>query len=302
MHRPPPAPSRPTGPHNRERNPSVPAYASPLSRPRPVLERALLYNDGGVDVSSASSTGQGQPFLVACAEMAPADVPGASEEEAENGEDMWCLRPYLVRVGLPLDDEEGEEAMEEEGGGVGRARAAGGKEEEEDDEEAPAWATETAEDVRARAIIPSSPNEQPHPPLFAQQQRQRQRRLLPPVQAAWPLDGVPAGGVTSVKLSGSGQLVLLGYGVRDAAPSGVATRPVLSVFDASSPGRLSPLRTVETRAEEEDVNIARFHPSPAQGFVYGTKQGRVCVFMPGRCRRRRGPGLVVDDDDADDDV
>ena len=31
---------------------------------------------------------------------------------------------------------------------------------------------------------------------------------------------------------------------------------------------------------EDDVNIARFHPESAHGFVYGTKQGRLRVLGP----------------------
>ena len=38
----------------------------------------------------------------------------------------------------------------------------------------------------------------------------------------------------------------------------------------------------EEGGEEEDVNIARFNPGVGHGFVYGTKQGRVCVFGPKR--------------------
>jgi activator-of-BECN1-regulated-autophagy protein 1 len=125
------------------------------------------------------------------------------------------------------------------------------------------------------------------------------------VLAARALDGVPPGGVTSVKLSGSGRLVLLGYGVRDRPYASYGggddagpPHPVLDVFDA---GRgLAPLATVRTR-EDEDVNIARFHPCSAQGFLYGTKQGRLRVFMPGG-RRSRGAGLVdVDEVDENED-
>ncbi len=278
--RPPPAPARPTAAYGRDRNPAPPAYASPLSRPRPVLERALLYNDGGVDLGVGPG---GEAFLVACAELVPSDVPPPAEGEEQvqpppqqQQQQHWPLRPYLVTVALPSVVEE------EEGEGEGTKDEA---EEEEEEEEAPAWATEEA-----------SEQQQQH----QQQQQESPRRLLPPVLAARPLDGVPPGGVTSVKLSGSGRLVLLGYGVRDSYGA-AAPHPVLDVFDASK--GLAPVTTVRTRVDE-DVNIARFHPFSAQGFLYGTKQGRLRVFMPGgsgECRVRRGPGLVDAHDDDEEE-
>ncbi|CAM9132911.1 unnamed protein product [Heterosigma akashiwo] len=33
--------------------------------------------------------------------------------------------------------------------------------------------------------------------------------------------------------------------------------------------------------EEDDVNIAQFHPQSGRGYIYGTKQGRVKVV---KCR------------------
>ena len=31
------------------------------------------------------------------------------------------------------------------------------------------------------------------------------------------------------------------------------------------------------RSHDDDVNIAVFHPVAGHGFIYGTKQGRMCV-------------------------
>jgi hypothetical protein len=294
--RPPPAPARPTAPYGRERTPAPPAYASPLSRPRPVLERALLYNDGGVDVGVGPG---GQAFLVACAELPPSDLPPvAGEGQQQQQQQGWPLRPYLVKVALP-SAEEGEE-QEAQGEGQGQ------RGDEEEEEAAPAWAADERND--------EAPTQQPPQ---QEEESQSPRRLLPPVLAARPVDGVPPGGVTSVKLSGSGRLVLMGYGVRDAYGGGsgdAAPHPVLDVFEvdvdasggsgrgAQAQGFVS-VATVRTR-EDEDANIARFHPFPAQGFLYGTKQGRLRVFMPGGrggCRRRRGPGLVVDNFSGDEE-
>jgi len=38
---------------------------------------------------------------------------------------------------------------------------------------------------------------------------------------------------------------------------------------------------VDVREEVgDDVNIARFHPTPGRGLIYGTKQGKLCRMTP----------------------
>ena len=165
------------------------------------------------------------------------------------------------------EEEEGEEAAKKVD------RKMDGKqqeEEEEDEEEGKEEEEEEKEDERGY---------QYHGP---------RQRYLAPILSARPLDGVAMGGVTSVKLSATGSMVLLGYGgvpvTREGGREG--GHVVAEVYETGRMERVRSLRSGgreggrEEGGEEEDVNIARFHPRVGHGFVYGTKQGRVCVFRP----------------------
>lgn len=93
-----------------------------------------------------------------------------------------------------------------------------------------------------------------------------------------PLD-TNALGVTCVKFSPTAGFCLLGYGVRNdngnAAAGEEAPHPVARVY------RVQGMKHVMTvLSTEDDVNIARFHPESGEGFVYGTKQGRIRVLAP----------------------
>ena len=94
-----------------------------------------------------------------------------------------------------------------------------------------------------------------------------------------PLTTSGAGGgdiVTSVKLSPTAKLCLLGHsrGGDGSNADGIA-RVVSVVY------RVSDMVHVTTeRAVGDDVNIARFHPRPGSGVIYGTKQGKICKMTP----------------------
>jgi activator-of-BECN1-regulated-autophagy protein 1 len=95
---------------------------------------------------------------------------------------------------------------------------------------------------------------------------------------ATPL-GSRASSVTCVKFSPSAEFCLLGYGVREHASQqhhGQQYHPVTALYRVR--GGLSHIATMNST--DDDVNIARFHPHSGQGFVYGTKQGRVRVLSP----------------------
>jgi len=94
---------------------------------------------------------------------------------------------------------------------------------------------------------------------------------------ATPL-GSKASSVTCVKFSPSAEFCLLGYGVRENAQPIVEHNyhPVSAVYRVS--GGMKHIVTM--LSEEDDVNIATFHPESGHGFVYGTKQGRVRVLSP----------------------
>ena len=90
--------------------------------------------------------------------------------------------------------------------------------------------------------------------------------------------GSRASSVTCVKFSPSTEFCLLGYGVREHAPQPLSQRfhPVTALYNVK--GGISHVATM--LSSDDDVNIAMFHPNHGQGFVYGTKQGRVKVVSP----------------------
>lgn len=137
---------------------------------------------------------------------------------------------------------------------------------------------------------------------------------------AAPLDGERASGVTCVKFSPSAEFCLLGYGVRENVSSranrqrqsgrnntGAASTNQNSNDDNNNNASENnnddidideleeePCHSVtglyrirggmthvsSMMSQDDDVNIARFHPHSGHGFVYGTKQGRVRILSP----------------------
>ena len=100
-------------------------------------------------------------------------------------------------------------------------------------------------------------------------------RLGQLIEAA-PLDGSKAAAVTCVKFSPSADFCLLGYGVREPVTEGGQHHPVTALYRVR--GGMTHVSTM--LSGDDDVNIARFHPDSGNGFVYGTKQGRVRVLSP----------------------
>ena len=91
---------------------------------------------------------------------------------------------------------------------------------------------------------------------------------------ATPLES-RATSVTCVKFSPSSEYCLIGYGVREQGQD-VPYHPVNSLYRVK--GGMAHISTM--LSENDDVNISRFHPHSGVGFVYGTKQGRVRVLSP----------------------
>ena len=124
------------------------------------------------------------------------------------------------------------------------------------------------------------PNGEPMPldPKVVRTESMRRYPELGRLLVAAPLDGAKSSGVTCVKLSPTGEYCLLGYGVRESIPSvhdGEPTRhPVTSLYNVKKGMK----HVCTLTCEDDDVNIARFHPESGHGFVYGTKQGRVRVM------------------------
>lgn len=88
--------------------------------------------------------------------------------------------------------------------------------------------------------------------------------------------GSKAASVTCVKYSPSAEFCMIGYGVRESMQTteGQPHHPVTTMYRVR--GGMTQVATMLSR--EDDVNIARFHPDSGVGFVYGTKQGRVRVL------------------------
>jgi len=75
--------------------------------------------------------------------------------------------------------------------------------------------------------------------------------------------------------------------------------PVTAIYRVRGPGGMGQISTMLSR--DDDVNIARFHPDPGHGFVYGTKQGRVRVVST-RPWMFYHTKLIEEEDDGDDNA
>lgn len=124
------------------------------------------------------------------------------------------------------------------------------------------------------------PDGQPLPlhPRIVRTESMRRHPNLGKLLVAAPLDGAKSSGVTCVKLSPTAEYCLLGYGVRENIPSvhdhEEERHPVTSLYNVARGMK----HVCTLTCADDDVNIARFHPSSGHGFVYGTKQGRVRVM------------------------
>jgi hypothetical protein len=249
------------------------------AHPRKVLKRALFYNDGGFDVSPCGR------FLVSCAELY---VPGAAvstetppAEEANEPPPPPPLRLHPSTPSMPLPSF------------VSRSPATPGS----NSSFFGRIFASPQPSTPPRPWSVTSTQTPPPPPAPVQEGRYRphlvvvslteetddgEGRLL---QAA-PLDSqsfstntTEAGGsdiVTSVKLSPTASLVLLGHSRGGDGTSSDSAPRVVSVTY-----RVGDMARVDVREEVgDDVNIARFHPTPGRGLIYGTKQGKLCRMTP----------------------
>jgi len=90
--------------------------------------------------------------------------------------------------------------------------------------------------------------------------------------------------VTSVKLSPTGEFVLLGCSRGNSDEN--ETDPPISMEEqhpVAAVWRLGDMRRMETlksdASDEDDANVALFHPFPGAGVVYGTKQGHIAYAL-----------------------
>lgn len=249
--------------------------------PRKVLKRALFYNDGGFDVSPCGR------FLVSCAELY---VPGAvsvPEPVAQDDQDAPPPPPPLrmteaATPTMPLPSFVSRSLTAQRSSNqsfFGRIFSTS--------------PPQTPPRARTWSVLAPPPP----PPAAVAEGRFRPHLVVVSLteetengegallQAA-PLDSqsfstntTDAGGsdiVTSVKLSPTGSLVLLGHSRGGDGTSSDSAPRVVSVTY-----RVGDMARVDVREEVgDDVNIARFHPTPGRGLVYGTKQGKLCRMTP----------------------
>ena len=86
--------------------------------------------------------------------------------------------------------------------------------------------------------------------------------------------------ITSVKFSPSCAFILVGYQRRGNAAAAAAGRHLVATIYRTE----DMCRVNEIQSHDDDVNIALFHPFVGEGFVYGTKQGQVCIVRPSSSR------------------
>ena len=99
--------------------------------------------------------------------------------------------------------------------------------------------------------------------------------VKPSISRSFVLNASLVKAVTSTKLSPTGRYALVGYGVRsnsivEGHPQQDVACEVINLLD---------METVTIMPDNEDeVNIAQFHPIPGRGVLYGTKKGKVRTF------------------------
>eukprot|EP00516_Mucochytrium_quahogii_P000572 CAMPEP_0203754786 /NCGR_PEP_ID=MMETSP0098-20131031/8349_1 /ASSEMBLY_ACC=CAM_ASM_000208 /TAXON_ID=96639 /ORGANISM=" , Strain NY0313808BC1" /LENGTH=673 /DNA_ID=CAMNT_0050645979 /DNA_START=365 /DNA_END=2382 /DNA_ORIENTATION=- len=94
------------------------------------------------------------------------------------------------------------------------------------------------------------------------------------------LKGPLARGITSVKFSPTCEKVLVGYGMRQRHPTENEHQRIAAVFHLLPTGGICKLKVF--LSEQDDVNIACFHPVPGYGFLCGTREGKVRCIGFGR--------------------
>mmetsp|Transcript_93806 Transcript_93806/g.268540 ORF Transcript_93806/g.268540 Transcript_93806/m.268540 type:complete len:328 (+) Transcript_93806:1532-2515(+) len=250
-----------------------------LRDPMVIVRRALLYNDAGLDVTSDNKS------VLTCAEfwVKPAASPPPSPRTPAMISDFVGGGPA---EGGDVQAEEEDEEMEKQGfervAHLIRVSLSGGEAEREgaaDDvwsgPSSPVDAMQLELPVaepKSGAKLPMSAPAGPGPDNHGQ--------LL----ACASLDGLWGGVqggtfVTSVKLSPSGAFVLLGCsrGNFEGQEQTAWQHPVAAVWRLGDMARMDTLTCAA--GDEDDANVALFHPRSGSGVVYGTKQGQIACAL-----------------------
>lgn len=114
--------------------------------------------------------------------------------------------------------------------------------------------------------------------------------IVPVLCAAKPLPGNLMKAITSAKLSPSNKCCMIGFGVRTEGVVFGHTKSDVAceIIDLSNM-----LTTCILTDDEDEVNIAQFHPIAGNGILYGTKKGRIRKYQ-------RSSQLSMSDDEEED--
>jgi len=239
-----------------------------LTDPVMIVKHALLYNDAGLDVTSDCRS------VLTCAEFltkptmpplspcTPENFSTSDEMPVEPEEDRQAPRvAHLIEVSLVPSPTKHDAVDKMQSDEDSHRRA------------------EKASSEASQTEAPGQPYEEPR---WQQGCGEILRRTC--LEGLW---GGSQGGtfVTSVKLSPTGEFVLLGCSrgnsesTEDAEvlPSANGQHPVAAVWRLGDMARMETLTSMAY--DEDDANVALFHPHPGVGVVYGTKQGHIACAL-----------------------
>uniref|UniRef100_A0A7S2W0S9 F-box domain-containing protein n=1 Tax=Rhizochromulina marina TaxID=1034831 RepID=A0A7S2W0S9_9STRA len=229
-----------------------------LTDPVMIVKHALLYNDAGLDVTSdcrsvlTCAEFLSKPTMPPLSPCTPETFSASGELAVEPEEARQLPRvAHLIQVSLvpTTHAHPGSAAMQVDMDSEDWVQGEQGAQDE------PRWQRGCGEIIRQTCL-----------------------------EGLW---GASQGGtfVTSVKLSPTGEFVLLGCsrGNSENAEDGEGLaspndqHPVAAVWRLGDMARMETLTSMAS--DEDDANVALFHPRPGAGVVYGTKQGHIACAL-----------------------
>ncbi len=209
--------------------------------PRVITETALLYNCGGVDFSPCSTK------LVACIVDDRLDEDGTRDQGVVRSHRRDVRGGKTAKSAGKLDESFSLSSPKQDSGTDGAS---------DNGIKVPPFLRRA---VRRRASTPYKVA------IFSLESRNFGSFIM-----TAPLSKSVALGVTSVKFSPSASFIILGCGARPAHSHSHPHPAIVSIY------RCEDMKlTSNMRSERDDLNIALFHPSPGNGFYYGTRHGKI---------------------------
>jgi WD40 repeat protein len=236
-------------------------WASAFTNPRTITETALLYNCGGIDFSPCSTK------LVACI----VDNRSTGDEDDSSSKDRKVERKQGGEVAPPEKLELPAAFLKKRssnrrrtGGIIASLRSPQHEKPEE---------THTDSAIKIPPFLRRQVRRRPATPYKVVVFSLDRAHFGEFINSA-PLTKAMALGVTSVKLSPSSNFAILGCGARPANTRQTQHPAIVSIYRINDTDASMDLASSMTSGED-DLNIALFHPSPGNGFIYGTRHGRI---------------------------